>query len=184
MASVRYEDVAQALERFGKRRIQKLVTRTRRKGGPFTGDLMLAIGCRETWLQNIAGDSGHGRGVFQIDDRYHSSWLSKVWGAVSGTYKAVIRGATRSGYVPVLMAGLGRARYVLQQNYDYAESVGVPEKQRLRVAVSGYNAGAGGAVRGWQESHDPDRYTTGGDYAEWVLQARQYVRQYLHSHNI
>ena len=28
-------------------------------------------------MRNITGDGGHGRGVFQIDDRYHPDCLSK-----------------------------------------------------------------------------------------------------------
>ena len=36
--------------------------------------LMLAIASRETNMRNINGDGGHGRGVFQIDDRYHQGF--------------------------------------------------------------------------------------------------------------
>ena len=28
-------------------------------------------------MKNIPGDGGHGRGVFQIDDRCHPDWLAK-----------------------------------------------------------------------------------------------------------
>ena len=48
--------------------------------------LLLALGSRETNMRNIVGDSGHGRGWLQIDDRFHNMWLSKHRGCLSGTY--------------------------------------------------------------------------------------------------
>jgi hypothetical protein len=33
--------------------------------------LLYAVGSRETNLKNVVGDSGHGHGVFQLDDRSH-----------------------------------------------------------------------------------------------------------------
>lgn len=178
-----YEVVASELNRFGKRRVKKVVDLTRRKGGPFTGDLCLALGVRETGLRNIAGDFGHGRGWLQIDDRYHGSWLAQVKGAISGSWRAVVRSALASGYVPLLVPALRRARLILQQNYDYVRSQGVPENQAVRVAISGYNAGPGGAINGWREG-DSDKYTTGGDYADWVFEVRQHVRHYIHTYNL
>src|SRR5262249_36675913 len=37
--------------------------------------LLLAIASRETDMQDIVGDAGHGRGLFQIDDRSHGDFL-------------------------------------------------------------------------------------------------------------
>lgn len=34
--------------------------------------LLHAVGSRETNLRNIIGDGGHGHGVFQLDDRFHT----------------------------------------------------------------------------------------------------------------
>jgi len=34
--------------------------------------LLLALASRETDMNDIVGDKGHGRGLFQIDDRFHA----------------------------------------------------------------------------------------------------------------
>src|SRR5438128_10563988 len=47
--------------------------------------LLLAIGSRETNMQDIVGDGGHGRGLFQIDDRFHGDWLAKHGARGAGT---------------------------------------------------------------------------------------------------
>ena len=38
--------------------------------------LLLAVASRETDMEDIVGDKGHGRGLFQIDDRFHADWLA------------------------------------------------------------------------------------------------------------
>lgn len=38
----------------------------------FPYGLLMAVGSRETNLQDIVGDNGHGHGVFQLDDRSHT----------------------------------------------------------------------------------------------------------------
>ena len=47
--------------------------------------LLLAIASRETNMQDIVGDGGHGRGLFQIDDRFHGDWLAKNGARGAGT---------------------------------------------------------------------------------------------------
>jgi hypothetical protein len=37
--------------------------------------LVEALASRETNMRNIVGDGGHGRGMFQADDRYQEAWL-------------------------------------------------------------------------------------------------------------
>ena len=38
--------------------------------------LLLALASRETDMEDVVGDKGHGRGLFQIDDRFHADWLT------------------------------------------------------------------------------------------------------------
>ena len=38
--------------------------------------LLLALASRETDMEDVVGDKGHGRGLFQIDDRFHADWLA------------------------------------------------------------------------------------------------------------
>ena len=82
-------------------------------------------------MRNINGDGGHGRGVFQIDDRYHQGFLSK-----------------HGSPPPVAEAAIYAAGADRRATSSTPRSTGVPEKDRLRVAVAGYNAGMGGAMDG------------------------------------
>ena len=54
--------------------LDRLCLDAERKAGLPHG-MLLAIASRETGCRNVVGDGGHGRGVFQIDDRWHRDWL-------------------------------------------------------------------------------------------------------------
>src|SRR5213595_2904146 len=47
--------------------------------------ILLAIASRETNMEDIVGDGGHGRGLFQIDDGAHGDWLAQHGAAAPGT---------------------------------------------------------------------------------------------------
>jgi hypothetical protein len=49
--------------------------------------LLVAMAHRETGMRNIVGDSGHGRGIMQIDDRFHADWLKQHKGCASGSFR-------------------------------------------------------------------------------------------------
>ena len=57
----------------------------------------------------------------------------------------------------------------MRANLDYARKKGIPERDRLKFALSAYNAGAGGAWSGYREEGDSDARTTGRDYGRDVL---------------
>jgi uncharacterized protein YfiM (DUF2279 family) len=118
--------------------------------------LLLAIASRETNVEDIVGDGGHGRGLFQIDDRAHGDWLAQHQAAASGA-------------LPPLEPAAEYAATLLDQNLAFARKNGVGEAQLLRFAVSAYNAGCGGALAG-HRGGDSDKRTTGGDYARDVLE--------------
>ena len=137
----------------------------------------LAIGSRETNLQNLVGDGGHGRGVFQQDDRFQREFLAATRGCPSGSYRSTWWSALPAGRVPTLTAGCKRMAAIIESNVDFAVRSGIPKGHRLRFAVAAYNAGAGGALRGWQEARDVDRHTAGLDYSQDVFERLAVVRE-------
>jgi uncharacterized protein YfiM (DUF2279 family) len=118
--------------------------------------LLLAIASRETNMQDIVGDSGHGRGVFQIDDRSHGDFLSK-------------HGAGGPGGKPPVDAAADYAAAIVAAGLAFGKSKGVGGDQLVKFACSAYNAGAGNAWAGFQEG-DSDKRTTGCDYGSDVLE--------------
>ena len=126
--------------------------------------LMLAVASRETQMRNIRGDGGHGRGVFQIDDRWHPDWLAKHAGP--------------SGVPPVRDAAFYAAS-LIAANIAEARRAGVPKDDQVRVALAGYNAGMNRAISDYKSSGNPDARTTGGDYSRDVLGRRRDVVTFL-----
>lgn len=117
--------------------------------------LLLAIASQETDMNDVVGDGGHGRGLFQIDDRFHRDFLAR-------------NGAAGPGGRPPVPAAARYAAGLVRANLDFAARNGVREPDRLKFCLSAYNAGAGGALAGYREG-DSDRRTTGRDYGKAVL---------------
>src|SRR5947207_14903958 len=84
--------------------------------------MLLAIASRETNMQDIVGDGGHGRGLFQIDDRFHGDWLSK-------------HGARRAGTTPRIKDAAEFAASMLAANVSYAQQKGVGTDLQVRFAA-------------------------------------------------
>ncbi len=118
--------------------------------------LLLAVASRETDMEDIVGDKGHGRGLFQIDDRFHADWLAA-------------HGAPGPATTPRVKDAAEFAASMLASNLAVAMQNGVAAPDQLRFACSAYNAGAGGALAG-QQRGDCDSRTTGGDYGRDVLE--------------
>jgi peptidoglycan hydrolase-like protein with peptidoglycan-binding domain len=116
---------------------------------------LLAIASRETNMQDICGDGGHGRGLFQIDDRFHGDWLSQ-------------HGAPGAGTTPRIKDAAEFAAAMLAENVAFAQQKGVGADQLVKFAASAYNAGCGGAFSGFQGG-DCDSRTAGGDYGADVI---------------
>ncbi len=126
--------------------------------------LLLAVASQETDMNDVVGDGGHGRGLFQIDDRSHADFLRE-------------NGAGGPGGRPPIRAAAGHAAALLRGNFDFGVAKGVRKADRTKFMLSAYNAGAGGALAGHAEG-DSDKRTTGGDYGKSVL-ARYAVFQEL-----
>jgi peptidoglycan hydrolase-like protein with peptidoglycan-binding domain len=118
--------------------------------------LLVAIASRETHCRNIVGDGGHGRGVFQIDDRFHGDWLRRV-------------GAAAAGAVPPVEDSAEYAAKLLSANLAYGRSKGLDGEALLKFTCAAYNAGAGGAWKAFQETGDPDSGTANHNYGADVL---------------
>ena len=168
--------IASEIEALGDERVEKIRDIGRREH--ISGVLLLAMAHRESNMRNIVGDGGHGRGMMQIDDRFHATWLSEHKGCRSGSFDATFDSALPAGRVPSLVAGVKKACELLNQNIAFAKANGVPDGKRLRFAVAAYNAGPGNALKGFQAG-DVDKLTTGGDYSRDVLAHRAEVKQAL-----
>ena len=105
--------------------------------------LLLAVASRETNMEDICGDGGHGRGLFQIDDRFHGDWLAG-------------HGAPGSGTTPRLADAAEFAAAMFASNLSFGKQKGVGGKDLIKYACSAYNAGAGGALEGFRGG-DSDR---------------------------
>jgi hypothetical protein len=133
--------------------------------------LLLAMASRETNMRNIAGDGGHGRGMFQQDDRYLADWLHRRAGCKSGT-DTPVKGKTAlmPGYVPTVEEGAKKCVDIVVGNYHAAQHAGYAHNMARRIAIAGYNGGLTGAMNAARYHHDPDHATTGGDYSADCLE--------------
>src|SRR5262245_66376982 len=95
--------------------------------------MLLAIASRETNMQDICGDGGHGRGLFQIDDRFHGDWLAK-------------HGAPRAGTTPRIKDAAEYAAAMLASNVAFAQQQSVGADLLVTFAASEYRLGCGRAL--------------------------------------
>jgi hypothetical protein len=181
------------LRSFGRWRTERVLS----IGGEGTpdaihGTLLLAIASKETNLRNIVGGgyfeayvdestgqeknrfivTGEDRGLFQINAKYHHSWLDSVKGCDSGKYDEIYDSAFPPGRVPGLTAGCRKAISLLRYNIAYQIANGVPEADAVRVAVAAYNCGNVPANRAYKEGN-VDKYTTLGNYSHIIINERQ-----------
>ena len=171
--------LAQQLRALGHRRLEMVSDLAHEGENDGIGvALLLALGSRETNMRNIVGDSGHGRGWLQIDDRFHAEFLKTHRGCDSGSFTAAHASALPKGRCPTLTAGTIYAIGLLRANMRFARQNGVAEQKVLRFAISAYNAGQGGALAGFREG-DSDRRTTGRDYARDVLRRKAAIAKIL-----
>lgn len=141
--------------------------------------LLLAMMSRETGMKNIVGDGGHGRGGWQQDDRYLGPWLKSVKGCDSGKSTPKYDSAFPKGHVPTITDGARKCAQLIEANVVEVTRQKVRFGSRLKVAVSAYNAGLGGAMEGYNGYNDSDHFTTGRDYAADVLARRNALKKLL-----
>lgn len=148
-----------------------------------SGALLLALGLRESKLQNINNKAQTDKGWSQITEVYHGAFLKSEPGCPEGTWRAVEgHSAYEDGYCPRFTPSLLYSLQMLKDNRAYAIRRSLPEEQWIPFAIAAYNCGQGGALRGWTDSRDVDKYTTGADYSAWVLEARKTVHRWIEAH--
>jgi hypothetical protein len=183
-ADLTYEQVGEALKRLDHYRV--VAAQEAAAEGPadgIGGHHLLALGLRETGLRNINNGAQTDHGCFQISELYHREFLVSQPGCPEGSWRALAgKAADESGYCPRYTPALNYALAMLKSHKKYAESkLHLSGVAARRFAVAAYNAGLGGATRGHQEGN-VDKYTTGGDYSEWVETHSKLVYRWLEAH--
>jgi soluble lytic murein transglycosylase-like protein len=128
--------------------------------------LIYAHMSRESGGRNVRGDSGHGRGLMQIDDRAFSEWVKR----------------NSEGMDPA--SNIDKGAEVIRDNIDFWERhasllpVLADPAFRERCAIASYNCGAGMVLRAVHAGQDPDHYTAPGptghpDYSADVLRRQK-----------
>jgi hypothetical protein len=125
--------------------------------------MLLAVASRETNCTNVVGDHGHGRGVFQIDDRAQPTWIARH--APHGT--------------PPVADAAEFAAAILASAFAAGRRHGLAGKALLKFAAAAYNAGEGGATSALARYGDPDRGTTGGNYGDDVVTRMELLQGWL-----
>lgn len=115
--------------------------------------LLYAVGSRETnlgvvYTQGKTGDSGHGHGVWQLDDRFHT---------------------IPAGFDTNPKAQADTAASILRILIDHFDG-------DVNAALCAYNAGARAVEKAIRAGRDPNRATTGHDYGVDVLGRMRYLQ--------
>lgn len=177
------DQVDAALKRLGNYRV-RAAQEIALEGPPdeFSGALLLTLGLRESHLQNINNQADTDHGVFQISELWHPQWLASQPGCREGTWVSVAgRTALEDDFCPRFTPACLYAVELLQFNARYARDK-APDADQLMFALTAYNAGVGGALRGHREG-DVEKYTTGSDYATWVIHHRSKINNFLGRHD-
>jgi hypothetical protein len=133
--------------------------------------LVLAIGMRETWLgtcvgyepkgRNGRGDGGHGRGLFQIDDR--------------GPFKHLVPPDGEDWPVFVQAQAACQVLSTARRELQEFQSTLAPTLWETAV-VCRYNSALSAVQWALRNGEDPNIVTTGKDYGRDVLTLRDTLR--------
>ncbi len=105
------------------------------------------------------GDKGNGFGLFQIDKRYHATFVESEWSKE-----------------PVNQAGYACAVLRDARAYLLKKKLGLAGRDLDEAMLCAYNAGAARVYRALRRQRDPNGVTTGGDYGRWVLVRSESLR--------
>lgn len=196
MKALTATQVDSAIKRFGyyrTRRTQQVAAMGPPDG--ISGALLLALGLRETLLQNINGGARfdpelqkwvattEDHGVFQISTRHHQRVLAMMPAVEVDTWGPVVPGfsAYDEGYCPRFEDSLQFTLRYMHDAQEQGSDAGIDPDDLGRFAVVAHNAGVSGALRGFREGN-PDKYTAGGDYSTWIMAHRTKVNTWLRGH--
>jgi hypothetical protein len=96
--------------------------------------LLLAIASRETNMNDVVGDGGHGRGLFQIDDRSHADFLAS-------------QRASKAGGKPPVAAAARYAARLVKSNLEFGRKHAVRDADLLNLALGARSRATGRATR-------------------------------------
>jgi hypothetical protein len=113
--------------------------------------LLFALGSRETNLRDVTGDSGHGRGIWQRDDRSFT---------IPDPY-------------PAHQQGIDAAALLMSHFRSFVSLY--PAAPSWNAAICAYNAGRTGVRRKLDLGLSAESATTHGDYGPDVIQRWAYI---------
>jgi hypothetical protein len=122
--------------------------------------LLLALAVRETDIRNIEGDRGNGKGLLQIDARYHSIARNDRWRWEP--YNLALYGGR------LLASNIAWARDQFPSYQDW---------QHEKIALAAYNCGRAGVAGSSIFSGDCDSRTTGKNYGADVLRMSKIIEK-------
>ncbi|TYP92091.1 Transglycosylase SLT domain-containing protein [Fodinibius salinus] len=122
-------------------------------------EILLAVASRETQIgtnrfylnNNFTGRDGHGKGIMQIDDRFHN--FARI--TAPNDHRAMINHGAQ--FLSDLKKRFGN----------------------MKDALSAYNAGPSAVMKAYMQGVDPDSKTTGGNYSRDVLRRAQLIKDQL-----
>ncbi|MEK6860553.1 MAG: hypothetical protein AABY07_01155 [Nanoarchaeota archaeon] len=120
-------------------------------------EYVLAVASRETGIRNIIGDHGHGKGVIQIDDRWHE--IARRLNPITKPKDFINYG------VSLLSANYKWA----QKQYPLIKYKWAGVDAWLKIGAASYNTGLIRAQLG-AKLGDCDKYTTGKNYGKDVME--------------
>lgn len=120
--------------------------------------ILLAMASRETNCQNIVGDHGHGRGIMQIDDRSHFTWLKLHQNGMD------------------VASSIDYAASILRDNLDHYHGA-------LDRSIAAYNTGQKNVNVSLSLNRSVDTTTANGNYSEDVLYRANIIKQMLQEGN-
>lgn len=180
-------------ERFGQEACKKAQSETLAifPGKWFPPSVLLALGLRETSLQNIEGGAELVNGVWvptktdkgwlQISSLIvpNAKWLATELGCPDGSWYPARphHTALEDGYCPTFSAA---TKYTLAQivaNRGQAANV-VKPADTLRFVIAAHNAGFAGALAGYKRGN-VDLNTTHGNYSAYVLASAPVIDDWI-----
>jgi hypothetical protein len=145
------------------------------------------LGQKGRWVAldpNVPSEAGKmDVGVFQISRLYHSAALATMPGVKAGTWTPLVSATSAIGdFCPRFEDSLQFTITSLHESMAYGEDNGIPAALLPKFAVAAHNAGQYGALKGYRESKDVDKYTALGNYSAEVWTTAKQIDAWLYDH--
>lgn len=202
MSDITPAQLTTVMERFGQSAALKAQSETHGvfPGGWFTPWDTMALGLRESGLENIRGganfidgewvESDTDEGWLQITNLVttNAAWLKSVPGCPNGSWDPDMPGfhagtitALTDGHNPTFTAALQFTLKELTVNRALAYKAGVAPRDAVRFVIACHNAGFQGALSGYKDGN-VDLHTTHGDYSAWTLRHAPMIAEWIATH--